>query len=193
METYLIAGLGNPDRKYEETRHNAGFMALDALASKLGVKTDGKKFRGLYGQAVAGGVKLLLLKPQTYMNLSGESVAAAAAYFGIAPDHIVVISDDVNLPCGRLRIRSKGSAGGHNGLKNIILNLGSDEFARVRIGVGDSAGRDMISHVLGRFEGDDRIIMEKMYEKAAEAALSIAEHGVAETMNRFNGIDLANV
>lgn len=191
METYLIAGLGNPDKKYEETRHNAGFKAIDALADKLGVSINEKKFKGLFTSTVHNGRKLLLLKPQTYMNLSGESVAEAANFFKIEPSHVVVLFDDVNFSCGRMRIRGSGSAGGHNGMKNIILLLGSDAFPRVRIGVGDKGSHDMISHVLGKFEGSDRKLMDEVYKNAAEAALCVIEEGPAAAMNRYNGLDLA--
>lgn len=190
METFLIAGLGNPDKKYEETRHNAGFRAIDALARKLGVSIKEKKFKGLIASANYGGRKYLLLKPQTYMNLSGESVAAAAGFYRIEPDHIIVLFDDVNFECGRMRVRAGGSAGGHNGMKSIIAQLGSDAFPRVRIGIGDKAEKDMVAHVLGKFNTDDREIMEKIFEEAADAALCIAEHGAAEAMNRYNGVDL---
>ncbi|MDO4961245.1 MAG: aminoacyl-tRNA hydrolase [Eubacteriales bacterium] len=191
METYLIAGLGNPDKKYEETRHNAGFRAIDRLAEKLGADIKENKFKGLYTQTVRNGIKLHLLKPQTYMNLSGEAVSAAASFYKIEPDHIIILFDDVNFECGRMRVRGSGSAGGHNGIKNIIAQLGSDGFPRVRIGVGDKANKDMISHVLGKFEAADRETMEKVYAAAADAALSIIDNGVAETMNRYNGLNLA--
>ena len=190
METFLIAGLGNPDKKYEETRHNAGFKAIDRLAQKLNIKIDEKKFKGLFGSTVVGGRKLLLLKPQTYMNLSGESVAVAAGFFKVPAEHIIILFDDVNFDCGRMRIRGGGSAGGHNGMKNIIAMLGTDAFPRVRIGVGDKSSRDMISHVLGRFEEKDRRIMDKIYNEAADAAMCIIENGTAEAMNRYNGLDL---
>lgn len=191
METYLIVGLGNPDKKYEETRHNTGFKAIDALADKLGVRITEKKFKGLFTQTVYNGRKLLLLKPQTYMNLSGESVAEAANFYKIEPSHIVVLFDDVNFSCGRMRIRGSGSAGGHNGMKNIILLLGSDAFPRVRIGVGDKGSHDMIAHVLGKFEGADRKLMEEVCKTAADAALCVIEEGFTAAMNHYNGMDLA--
>ena len=191
MEMYLIAGLGNPDKKYEETRHNAGFKAIEALAAKLGVSINDKRFKGLTGTVIYSGAKLLLLKPLTYMNLSGEAVAEAAGFYKIDPSHIIILFDDVNFACGRMRIRGSGSAGGHNGMKNIIQLLGTDAFPRVRIGVGDKGGHDMISHVLGRFDADDRSLMEEVYKTAAEAALDIIEKGVPDAMNRYNGLDLA--
>ncbi len=191
METYLIAGLGNPDKKYEETRHNTGFRALDRLAGKLHMSVTDRKFRGLFGSTVTGGRKLMLLKPQTYMNLSGESVAEAARYYGIPEDHIIVLFDDINFACGRMRIRGSGSAGGHNGMKSIIAQLGSDAFPRVRIGVGAKMQQqDLAAHVLGKFAPEDRRIMDAVFDAAADAALCIIEHGVTETMNRYNGLDL---
>lgn len=191
METYLIVGLGNPDKKYEETRHNAGFKAIEALADKLGVSISDKKFKGLCGTTVVNGVKLILLKPLTYMNLSGDAVAEAANFYKIEPSHIIILFDDVNFACGHMRVRGSGSAGGHNGMKNIILRLGSDAFPRVRIGVGDKEGRDMISHVLGKFEGEDRKVMDEVYKAAADAALCIIDNGVEKTMNKYNGLDLS--
>lgn len=192
METYLIAGLGNPDKKYEETRHNAGFRALDKLAARLHMTVTDRKFKGLFGSTITGGRKLMLLKPQTYMNLSGESVAAAAQYYGIPEDHIIVLLDDINFSCGRMRIRGGGSAGGHNGMKSIIGMLGSDAFPRVRIGVGaKKEQQDLAAHVLGKFAPEDREVMEEVFEAAAKAALCIIEHGVNEAMNRYNGLDLA--
>ena len=191
MEMYLIAGLGNPDKKYEETRHNAGFKAIEALAAKLGADIRDKRFKGLSGTAVCNRAKLLLLKPLTYMNLSGEAVAEAANFYKIDPSHIIILFDDVNFTCGRMRVRGSGSAGGHNGMKNIILQLGTDAFPRVRIGVGDKGQRDMISHVLGRFEADDRKLMDEVYKTAAEAVLDIIDKGVPDAMNKYNGLDLA--
>ena len=192
MEIYLIAGLGNPEKKYEHTRHNAGFNAIDRLAEKLGTSITEKKFKGLSASVVRNGKKLLLLKPLTYMNLSGEAVAEAANYYGIAPDHIIVLFDDINFPCGRMRIRGKGSAGGHNGIKSIIACTKSEDFPRVRIGVGDKKPQiDLAAHVLGRFEGEDRQTMERAFDAAADAALCIIDKGVTEAMNEYNGIDLA--
>ncbi|MBQ7174304.1 MAG: aminoacyl-tRNA hydrolase [Lachnospiraceae bacterium] len=191
METYLIAGLGNPDKKYEETRHNTGFRALDRLADKLHMSVTDRKFRGLFGSTITGGRKLMLLKPQTYMNLSGESVAEAARYYGIPEDHIIVLFDDINFACGRMRIRGSGSAGGHNGMKSIIAQLGSDAFPRVRIGVGAKMEQqDLAAHVLGKFAPEDRRVMDAVFDAAADAALCIIEHGVTEAMNRYNGLDL---
>ena len=189
---YIIAGLGNPDKKYEGTRHNAGFEAVDKLADKLGVKISEKKFKGLCQTVSLNGEKYLLLKPLTYMNNSGESVRAAADFYKIAPEDIIILYDDINFECGRMRIRGSGSAGGHNGMKSIIAHLGSDKFPRVRIGVGGlSENEDMISHVLGKYNKKDREVMDRAAEVAAEAALCIAENGFEEAMNQFNGLNLA--
>lgn len=189
---YIIAGLGNPDKKYEGTRHNAGFEAVDKLADKLGVKITEKKFKGLCQTVSLNGEKYLLLKPLTYMNNSGESVRAAADFYKIAPEDIIILYDDINFECGRMRIRGSGSAGGHNGMKSIIAHLGSDKFPRVRIGVGGlSENEDMISHVLGKYNKKDREVMDRAAEVAAEAALCIAENGFEEAMNQFNGLNLA--
>ena len=189
---YIIAGLGNPEKKYDGTRHNAGFAALDCLAEKLGIALTEKKFSGICGRGVYGGEKLLLLKPLTYMNLSGNSVRAAADYYQTAADQIIILYDDINFACGRLRVRGQGSAGGHNGIKSIIAQLGTDAFPRVRIGVGGlRADEDMVSHVLGHFSKQDAAVMEKSYDAAADAAICLLEHGTQEAMNRFNGLDLA--
>ena len=189
---YIIAGLGNPEKKYDGTRHNAGFAALDCLAEKCGISLTEKKFSGICGRGVCRGEKLLLLKPLTYMNLSGNSVRAAADYYEITPDHIIILYDDINFACGRLRVRGQGSAGGHNGIKSIIAQLGTDAFLRVRIGVGGLCpNEDMVSHVLGHFSKQDAAVMEKSYAAAADAALCLLEHGTEEAMNRFNGLDLA--
>ena len=136
QESWLIVGLGNPGREYQSTRHNAGFRAIDLLAEKLGCKIDRSKFQGLYAQVNYGGGKLFLLKPQTYMNLSGRAVLQLSAYYSIPPERIIVLFDDISLPPGRLRIRAEGSAGGHNGIKSIIAEVGSQDFPRVKIGVG---------------------------------------------------------
>ena len=149
---YLIAGLGNPGKQYENTRHNAGFMALDALADQLGTSIEEKKHKALCGKGLIGGEKVILLKPQTFMNLSGESIRAAADFYKVDPDHIIVIYDDISLEPGQLRIRKKGSAGGHNGIKSIIAHLGTQEFPRIKVGVGAKPDRmDLADYVLGHF------------------------------------------
>ena len=188
-ETWLIVGLGNPGKDYAHTRHNCGFRAVDLLADKLGCKIDKGKFQGLYGQAMYEGRKLMLLKPQTYMNLSGRSVLQLSAYFSIPPQRIIVLFDDISLPPGRLRIRADGSAGGHNGIKSIIAELGSQDFPRVKIGVGGKAhpDQDLADHVLSGFSAQEEKALAVSLENAAAAALAIIDHGVPEAANRFNG------
>lgn len=185
---YIIAGLGNPTREYEKTRHNVGFEVIDELADRLNTSVEEKKFKGYYGKAMIGGEKVILLKPQTFMNLSGESVRAAADFYKVDPDHIIVIYDDVSLDVGQLRIRTKGSAGGHNGIKNIIAHLGTQEFPRVKVGVGNKPTRiDLADYVLGRFSKEDRGVMEEAFKEAAEAVEVMIREGAGTAMNRFNG------
>ncbi len=188
-ETWLIVGLGNPGREYEKTRHNCGFRAMDILAESLGCKPDKAKFQGLYGQVNYGGRKLLLLKPQTFMNLSGRSVLQLSAYFGVPPQRIIVLFDDISLVPGRLRVRSDGSAGGHNGIKSIIAELGSQDFPRVKIGVGAKPhpDYDLADWVLSCFSAQEEKALQPALERAAQAALAIVDHGTQEAANRFNG------
>ena len=184
---YLIIGLGNPGREYEHTRHNAGFDAIDVLAGKLGADVKEKKHKGLCGKGMIAGEKVILLKPQTFMNLSGESVRAAADFYKIDAEHMIVLYDDIDLDVGKLRVRAKGSAGGHNGIKNIIAHMGTQEFPRVRIGVGAKPDRmDLADYVLGRFSQVERPVMEDAFEEAAEAAIAVVEDGIDAAMNRFN-------
>ena len=184
---YLIVGLGNPGREYEHTRHNAGFDAIDVLAGKLGADVKEKKHKGLCGKGMIAGEKVILLKPQTFMNLSGESVRAAADFYKIDAEHMIVLYDDIDLDVGKLRVRAKGSAGGHNGIKNIIAHMGTQEFPRVRIGVGAKPDRmDLADYVLGRFSQVERQVMEDAFKEAAEAAIAIVEDGIDAAMNRFN-------
>lgn len=188
-ESWLIVGLGNPGQEYARSRHNCGFRAMDILAEKLNCKIDKGKFQGLYGQTVYQGRKLLLLKPMTYMNLSGRSVLQLSAYFRIPPQRIIVMFDDISLPPGRLRVRADGSAGGHNGIKSIIAELGSQDFPRVKIGVGakPTPEYDLADWVLSGFSASEEAALKPALERAGDAALSILEHGIAETANRFNG------
>lgn len=188
-ETWLIVGLGNPGSEYARTRHNCGFRALDILADKLGCKVDKGKFQGLYGQCTYRGKKLLLLKPQTYMNLSGRSVLQLSAYFHIPPQRIIVMFDDISLEPGRLRIRKDGSAGGHNGIKSIISELGSQDFPRVKIGVGSkpTPEYDLADWVLSSFSALEEKALAPALERAADAALCIMEQGVPEAANRYSG------
>lgn len=188
-ETWLIVGLGNPGREYERTRHNCGFRAVELLADTLGCKIDKAKFQGLYGQVNYGSKKLLLLKPQTYMNLSGRSVLQLSAYFHIPPQNIIVLFDDISLEPGRLRIRADGSAGGHNGIKSIIQELGSQSFPRVKIGVGSKPNPeyDLADWVLSTFSAQEEKALAVSLKNAADAALAIIDQGVPEAANRFNG------
>lgn len=188
-ESWLIVGLGNPGKQYANTRHNCGFRALDLLAEKLNCKIDKSKFQGLYGQATFDGKKLFLLKPQTYMNLSGRSVLQLSAYYNIPPQRIIVLFDDISLEPGRLRIRADGSAGGHNGIKSIIGELGSQAFPRVKIGVGAKphAEQDLADWVLSSFSSSEEKALHSALEQAADAALCIINHGVPEAANRHNG------
>ena len=188
-ETWLIVGLGNPGREYERTRHNCGFRAVELLADTLGCKIDKAKFQGLYGQVNYGNKKLLLLKPQTYMNLSGRSVLQLSAYFHIPPQNIIVLFDDISLEPGRLRIRADGSAGGHNGIKSIIQELGSQSFPRVKIGVGSKPNPeyDLADWVLSTFSAQEEKALAVSLKNAADATLAIIDHGVPEAANRFNG------
>jgi PTH1 family peptidyl-tRNA hydrolase len=188
-ESWLIVGLGNPGKEYERTRHNAGFRAIDILADKLGCRIDKGKFQGLYSQTVYGGKKLFLLKPQTYMNLSGRSVLQLSAYFNIPPQRIIVLFDDISLAPGRLRIRADGSAGGHNGIKSIISEVGSQSFPRVKIGVGSKPTPEfnLADWVLSAFSAKEEKDLQFALANAADAALCIIDNGVPESANRFNG------
>ena len=188
-ESWLIVGLGNPGKQYEHTRHNAGFRAMDVLSGKLGCKIDKLKFQGLYAQVNYSGKKLYLLKPQTFMNLSGRSVVQLSAYFQIPPQRIIVLFDDISLEPGRLRVRADGSAGGHNGIKSIIAEVGSQEFPRVKIGVGAKAHaeQDLADWVLSGFSANEEKALSSALERAADAALCIIDRGIPETANRYNG------
>ncbi len=189
QDAWLIVGLGNPGKEYERSRHNCGFRALDILAGKLNAKVDKLKFQGLYTQTAYNGIKLYLLKPQTYMNLSGKSVVQLSAFFKIPPQRIIVLFDDISLAPGRLRVRAEGSAGGHNGIKSIIQELGSQDFPRVKIGVGakPNPGYDLADWVLGSFSALDEKAMAVSLENAGQAALAVIDKGVPEAANRFNG------
>ena len=188
-ESWLVVGLGNPGREYEKSRHNCGFRAVDILAENLGCKIDKLKFQGLYCQTNYNGKKLFLLKPQTYMNLSGRSVLQLSAYFNIPPQQIIVLFDDISLEPGRLRIRPDGSAGGHNGIKSIIQEVGSQAFPRVKIGVGakPNPDYDLADWVLSNFTASEEKALAVSLKNAADAALAIIDNGVPESANRFNG------
>ena len=186
---WLLVGLGNPGDKYDNTRHNVGFAAIDQLAEELRVPVQKLKYRALTQTVELGGAKVLLMKPITYMNLSGEAVGEAARFFKIPADHVLVLSDDVSLPVGKLRIRKGGSAGGHNGLKSIIQHLGTDQFPRVKIGVGEKPhpDYDMADWVLGKFAGEDLKTITQAIERAGKAATCYIQDGPDKAMNKFNG------
>ena len=186
---WLIVGLGNPGDNYARTRHNVGFRAIDVLAQKLGIKVDRAKYRGLYGQGQYKGQKIILLKPQTFMNLSGLSVMDAANFYKLPPEKIIVLFDDISLDVGRLRIRADGSAGGHNGIKSMIGSLNSQSFPRVKIGVGAKPHPDyeLADWVLSAFRTEEEKLLQPAIERAADAALELLENGVYQAANRFNG------
>ena len=186
---WLIVGLGNPGPEYAKTRHNVGFRCLDLLAEKLGVRVDKAKFQGLYGQTDYHGNRLYLLKPLTYMNLSGRSVLQLSAFFQVPPQRIIVLFDDISLEPGRLRVRPNGSAGGHNGIKSIIAELGSQEFPRVKIGVGAKPypDFDLAAWVLSTFSAQEEKALSVSLENGAQAALTIIDQGTAAAANNFNG------
>ena len=186
---WLIVGLGNPGPEYAKTRHNVGFRCLDLLAEKLGVRVDKDKFQGLYGQTDYHGNRLYLLKPLTYMNLSGRSVLQLSAFFQVPPQRIIVLFDDISLEPGRLRVRPNGSAGGHNGIKSIIAELGSQEFPRVKLGVGAKPHPDfdLAAWVLSTFSAQEEKALLVSLENGAQAALTIIDQGTAAAANNFNG------
>ena len=185
---WLVVFLGNPGPKYEGTRHNAGFMTADALCKKKNIAINKARFQALTAQADLGGERVLLMKPQTYMNLSGQAVSQAARFYKIPPERVLVVSDDVSLPVGKLRIRTKGSAGGHNGLKNIIALLGTEEFPRIRLGVGapPHPEYEMMDWVLSAFRDQDAEDMAKASQRAAEAVECYIEKGPDKAMNQYN-------
>ncbi|MGI5970522.1 MAG: aminoacyl-tRNA hydrolase [Oscillospiraceae bacterium] len=185
---YLVVFLGNPGRKFENSRHNAGFMTADLLSKRRGFKIDKLKFRSLCCRAKLGGKSVVLMKPQTYMNLSGQAVGEAARYYRIPPERVIVVFDDMTLLPGRLRIRRDGSAGGHNGIKSIIEALGTDGFPRIKIGVGGPPHPDFdaADWVLGDFNSTEREIMENAFLRAGEALECILEYGIERAMNEYN-------
>ena len=185
---YLIVGLGNPGKQYEMTRHNIGFHTIDYIADTNKVKINKLKYKALYGEAVIGGEKVYIVKPQTYMNLSGDSVIEFANFYKIPPENIIVINDDISLDTGRIRVRAKGSVGGHNGLKSIIYQLKSDNFPRVKIGVGAPKHEeyDLADFVLGRFTKEEIPVMEEAILKASKAVEEIIRNGPQSAMNKYN-------
>lgn len=185
---WIVAFLGNPGLKYNGTRHNAGFMVADAMEKKLGVRINKMRFKALTQTVDIGSHRVLLMKPQTYMNLSGDAIAQAAKFYKVPPERVIVVSDETALPIGKLRIRRGGSAGGHNGLKSIIARLGTDQFPRIRLGVGapPHPDYDMADWVLAAFKGQDAADMEAVAEKAADAVACYITEGADKAMNKFN-------
>ena len=185
---YLIVGLGNPGDKYTLTRHNVGFLFIDRLADRMNIKVNKLKFKGLYGDGQIGGVRCLLLKPQTFMNLSGESVGEIAKFYKIPPQNVIVAFDDVSLNIGELRIRKKGSAGGHNGIKSIIAHLSSEDFPRIKIAIGPKTHpqMDLADFVLGRITGEDEVKLADAIDRAVDAVALMVQGKTDQAMNKFN-------
>ena len=186
--SWLLVFLGNPGAKFSGSRHNVGFMTADVLEKRLNVRIERLRFKAMTAQAELGGQKVLLMKPQTYMNLSGEAVRPAAAFYKIPPERVLLVSDDVSLPTGKLRIRTSGSAGGHNGLKSIIACLGSDAFPRVKIGVGENQYPDLVDWVLGKPSDEDAKHIAGACDAAGDAALYYIANGAQATAGKFNGL-----
>lgn len=185
----LIVGLGNPGKQYEQTRHNIGFDVIDYMANKYNIDVNREKFKGICGEGFIESKKVILLKPLTYMNLSGESIRELANFYKLEDDEIIVVYDDISLDIGRLRIREKGSAGGHNGIKSIIQNLGGDKFPRVKVGVGQPKD-NLVNHVLGKFSKEDREHIEKVIPVVSDAIVEIVKNDAKESMNKFNGVNI---
>lgn len=186
---YIIVGLGNPERRYDGTRHNIGFSAITALSDAYNISLNSREHKAVCGRGYIEGQKVLLVEPQTYMNLSGESVRELVNYYKIDPEReLIVIYDDINLPSGKLRIREKGSAGGHNGIKNIITHLGTQNFDRIRIGVGEKPkGWDLADYVLGRFSKEEEPVIRESLDRVVEACRVILTEDTSSAMNQFNG------
>ena len=185
----LIVGLGNPGKQYEQTRHNIGFDVIDYMGNKYNIDVNREKFKGICGEGFIENKKVILLKPLTYMNLSGESIRELANFYKLEDDEIIVVYDDISLDIGRLRIREKGSAGGHNGIKSIIQNLGGDKFPRVKVGVGQPKD-NLVNHVLGKFSKEDREHIEKVIPVVSDAIVEIVKNDAKESMNKFNGVNI---
>ena len=187
---FLIVGLGNPGKEYDGTRHNIGFEAIDSLGRKYSIDLNKSKFKGVFGEGFIEGKKVILLKPTTYMNLSGESIREVIDFYKIDNNNIIVIYDDISLEIGKLRIREKGSAGGHNGIKSIIANMNTDVFPRIKIGVGQPKG-DLVSHVLGRFNKEEEQDLKEVIEASIKAVEIIIKNGAKAAMNELNGFKLS--
>lgn len=186
---YLIVGLGNIGSEYKNTRHNVGFDIIDLLSNKYNIPVNRAKFKGMCGEGNISTNKVILLKPSTYMNLSGESIREAVDFYKIDSENVIVIHDDISLECGKLRIRTKGSAGGHNGIKSVIACMGTDIFLRIKVGVGQPKG-ELVSYVLGKFSKEDREKVEKIFDISVEAVEAIIKEGTSEAMNKFNGFSI---
>lgn len=182
----IIAGLGNPGKEYENTKHNVGFLTIDILAEKYDIKVNKIKFKGLIGEGMIGTEKVILVKPQTYMNLSGQCIREIVAFYKLDMEDLVVIYDDIDLPMGNLRIRKKGSAGTHNGMRSIIYDLQDDGFPRVRVGIGGERKGDLAKYVISGFSGDDRKLIEEAIVKAADAVTCLVEDGIDRAMVDYN-------
>lgn len=182
----IIAGLGNPGKEYENTKHNVGFLTIDILAEKYDIKVNKIKFKGLVGEGMIGTEKVILVKPQTYMNLSGQCIREIVAFYKLDMEDLVVIYDDIDLPMGNLRIRKKGSAGTHNGMRSIIYDLQDDGFPRVRVGIGGERKGDLANYVISGFSGDDRKLIEEAIVKAADAVTCLVEDGIDRAMVDYN-------
>lgn len=189
---FLVVGLGNPGSQYEDTRHNIGFKVIDNIAKEYNIEINRQKFKGIYGEGFINGEKVILLKPTTYMNLSGESVREIVNFYKISNEEIIVMYDDISLPVGKMRIREKGSHGGHNGIRNIILNLGTDVFPRVKIGVGAPKG-NLVSHVLGKFSDEENVILKETVDASVKAAETIISSDTKEAMNKYNGFTASSI
>jgi peptidyl-tRNA hydrolase, PTH1 family len=187
---FLIAGLGNIGREYQNTRHNVGFAMLELLSKRYNIPVNREKYKGAYGEGFICGEKVVLLKPYTYMNLSGESIREAVDFYKLDTEKIIVIYDDVSLELGRLRIRQSGSSGGHNGIKSIIAHVGTEIFPRIKIGIGQPE-YDIVNHVLGKFSKEDKKILEDVLDVAADALEIIIKQGINEAMNKYNGYNFS--
>ncbi len=183
---YIICGLGNPGREYENTRHNMGFLTMDVLSSRLGISITKIKFKALIGEGRIGAEKVVLVKPQTFMNLSGEAVRPVTEFYKVEPSHLILVYDDVDLPTGALRVRPSGSAGTHNGMRSVIYQLQYDDFPRVRIGIGRNGIIPLDRYVIGNYTPQERPLLASAVSDAADACVAIVEHGVAEAMARYN-------
>ena len=183
---YIIAGLGNPGKKYENTRHNMGFIAIDLLAEEFGIKVDKLKFKSLVGEGRIAGQRVLLMKPQTYMNLRGEASREAVNFYKSEPEELIVIYDDIDIPTGTFRIRKKGSAGTHNGMRSVVYQIQSDQFPRIRVGIGSEKKVDLIHYVTGGVSKSEKELLEDALVKAAKSAACIVEKGIDKAMNEFN-------